>query len=59
MRIPIAAIVVPLVVLLLYLFVPDVKERPWTALRVAVLGIRLGDTLFGNDLVRPEKSHFQ
>jgi hypothetical protein len=27
MRIPIPAIVVPLVVLLLYLFVPDVKER--------------------------------
>jgi protein-S-isoprenylcysteine O-methyltransferase Ste14 len=35
MRIPIPAIVVPLVVLLLYLFVPGVKERPWTALRVA------------------------
>jgi protein-S-isoprenylcysteine O-methyltransferase Ste14 len=35
MRIPIPAIVVPLVVLLLYLFVPGLKERPWTALRVA------------------------
>jgi protein-S-isoprenylcysteine O-methyltransferase Ste14 len=34
MRIPIPAIVVPLIVLLLYLFVPGVKERPWTALRV-------------------------
>ena len=34
MRIPIPAIVVPVVVLLLYLFVPGVKEQPWTALRV-------------------------
>ena len=35
MRIPIPAIMVPLVVLLLYLFVPGLKERPWTVLRVA------------------------
>jgi protein-S-isoprenylcysteine O-methyltransferase Ste14 len=35
MRIPIPAIVVPVVVLLLYLFVPGLKERPWTALRIA------------------------
>ena len=35
MRIPIPAIVVPLVVLLLYLFVPGLKERPWTASRIA------------------------
>ncbi|MCU1336486.1 MAG: hypothetical protein JWO19_2067 [Bryobacterales bacterium] len=35
MRIPIPAIVVPLVVLLLYLFVPGIKEQPWTALRLA------------------------
>jgi len=35
MRIPIPAIVVPLVVLLLYLFVPGLRERPWTALRIA------------------------
>jgi protein-S-isoprenylcysteine O-methyltransferase Ste14 len=35
MRIPIPAVVVPLVVLLLYLFVPGLKERHWTALRVA------------------------
>ena len=35
MRIPIPAIVVPVVVLLLYLFVPGVKEQPWTALRAA------------------------
>ena len=35
MRIPIPAIVVPLVVLLLYLFVPGLKEQPWTALRIA------------------------
>jgi protein-S-isoprenylcysteine O-methyltransferase Ste14 len=34
MRIPIPAIVVPVVVLLLFLFVPGVKERPWTALRI-------------------------
>jgi protein-S-isoprenylcysteine O-methyltransferase Ste14 len=34
MRIPIPAIVVPLVVLLLYLFVPGLRERPWTALRI-------------------------
>jgi protein-S-isoprenylcysteine O-methyltransferase Ste14 len=35
MRIPIPAIVVPLVVVLLYLFVPGLKERPWTMLRIA------------------------
>ena len=35
MRIPIPAIVVPIVVLLLYLFVPGLKARPWTALRIA------------------------
>ena len=35
MRIPIPAIVVPVVVLLLYLFVPGLKEQPWTALRIA------------------------
>lgn len=35
MRIPIPAIVVPLVVLLLYLFVPGLKERPWTVSRIA------------------------
>lgn len=35
MRIPIPAIVVPLVALLLYLFVPGVKEQTWTALRIA------------------------
>jgi protein-S-isoprenylcysteine O-methyltransferase Ste14 len=35
MRIPIPAVVVPVVVLLLYLFVPGVKEQPWTALRTA------------------------
>jgi protein-S-isoprenylcysteine O-methyltransferase Ste14 len=34
MRIPIPAIVVPMVVFLLYLFVPGVKEQPWTALRI-------------------------
>jgi protein-S-isoprenylcysteine O-methyltransferase Ste14 len=35
MRIPIPAILVPLVALLLYLSVPGLKERPWTALRIA------------------------
>lgn len=34
MRIPIPAIVVPLVVLLPYLFVPGLKEGPWTASRI-------------------------
>ena len=39
--------VVPVVVLLLYLFVPGVRERPWTAVRVAgvVLAVA-GYTLF-------------
>jgi protein-S-isoprenylcysteine O-methyltransferase Ste14 len=35
MRIPIPAVMIPLVVLLLYLFVPGLHERPWTTLRVA------------------------
>ena len=41
MRIPIPAIVVPVVVLLLYFFVPGVREQPWSALRAvgAVLAI--------------------
>ena len=34
-RFPIPAMVVPVVVLLLYLFVPGLRERPWTALRIA------------------------
>ena len=47
MRIPIPAIVVPLVVLLLYLFVPGLKERPWTASRIAGAILALaGYTLF-------------
>src|ERR1700730_17330605 len=47
MRIPIPAIVVPVVVLLLYLFVPGVRERPWTASRIlgAVLAV-VGYTVF-------------
>ena len=47
MRIPIPAIVVPVVVLLLYLFVPGVQERPWTVWRIlgAVLAIA-GYSLF-------------
>jgi protein-S-isoprenylcysteine O-methyltransferase Ste14 len=41
MRIPIPAIVVPIVILLLYFFVPGLKEQPWTTLRIlgAVLAI--------------------
>jgi protein-S-isoprenylcysteine O-methyltransferase Ste14 len=41
MRIPIPAIVVPVVVLSLYFFVPGLKERPWTELRLAggILGL--------------------
>ncbi|MGC2616721.1 MAG: methyltransferase [Terracidiphilus sp.] len=35
MKIPIPALVVPVVCLLLYLFVPGLRRRPWTALRVA------------------------
>jgi protein-S-isoprenylcysteine O-methyltransferase Ste14 len=35
MRIPIPAVVVPLIVLLLYILVPGVSERPWTAVRIA------------------------
>ena len=34
-KIPIPAIVIPVVVVLLYLFVPGLKERPWTAARIA------------------------
>jgi protein-S-isoprenylcysteine O-methyltransferase Ste14 len=38
---PIPAIVVPMVVFLLYLFAPGVKEQPWTALRIvgAILAV--------------------
>jgi protein-S-isoprenylcysteine O-methyltransferase Ste14 len=35
MRIPIPALVIPFVVLLLYLFVPGLRQKPWTTLRVA------------------------
>ena len=35
MRIPIPAVVVPIVVFLLYMFVPGLKEQPWTLLRFA------------------------
>jgi protein-S-isoprenylcysteine O-methyltransferase Ste14 len=35
MRIPLPAIAVPLVVILLYLFVPGLKVLPWTGLRFA------------------------
>ena len=41
MRIPIPAIVVPVIASLLYLFVPGVRQQPWTALRItgAILAI--------------------
>jgi protein-S-isoprenylcysteine O-methyltransferase Ste14 len=35
MRTPIPAVVVPLIVLLLYAFVPGLRERPWTVMRIA------------------------
>src|ERR1017187_7680975 len=35
MKVPIPAIVIPLVALLLYFFVPGVREEPWTILRIA------------------------
>ncbi len=35
MKIPIPAIAVPIVCLLLYLFVPGVRQQPWTGLRIA------------------------
>jgi protein-S-isoprenylcysteine O-methyltransferase Ste14 len=35
MRVPIPALVVPLVCLLLYLFVPGLRQAPWPALRIA------------------------
>ena len=35
MRIPLPAVVVPLIVVLLYVLVPGVRERPWTAVRIA------------------------
>jgi protein-S-isoprenylcysteine O-methyltransferase Ste14 len=41
MRVALPAIVIPLVVLLLYILVPGLKERPWTALRIggAILAV--------------------
>ncbi|WP_348261310.1 isoprenylcysteine carboxylmethyltransferase family protein [Telmatobacter sp. DSM 110680] len=35
MKIPIPALVVPVVCLLLYFFVPGLRQRPWTTLRIA------------------------
>jgi protein-S-isoprenylcysteine O-methyltransferase Ste14 len=35
MKIPIPALAVPIICLLLYLFVPGLRERPWTTLRIA------------------------
>ena len=34
MRVPLPAIVIPLVVLLLYFVVPGLREQPWTGLRI-------------------------
>jgi protein-S-isoprenylcysteine O-methyltransferase Ste14 len=41
MRVPIPSIAIPAVVLLLYLLVPGMKERPWTTVRIvgAVLAV--------------------
>lgn len=39
MRAPIPAIVIPVVVALLYWFVPGVREAPWTPLRIAGAGL--------------------
>jgi protein-S-isoprenylcysteine O-methyltransferase Ste14 len=44
-RIPIPAVVVPLIVLLLYVLVPGVSERPWTAVRIA--GVILAVIAYG------------
>src|SRR5664279_875338 len=35
MRIPMPAVVVPVIAVLLYGLVPGVRERPWTAVRIA------------------------
>jgi protein-S-isoprenylcysteine O-methyltransferase Ste14 len=35
LKIPIPTIAIPVVVLLLYLFVPGVRQEPWTVLRIA------------------------
>lgn len=63
MRIPLPAIAIPVVVALLYLLAPGVRERPWTPLRItgamiavisfvllSVAGKQLGESLS----VRPE-----
>lgn len=41
MRIPIPALVVPFVILLLYLFVPGLRQMPWTTLRIAGVVVAL------------------
>lgn len=47
MRIPIPAIIVPLVCFLLYFFVPGLRQRPWTTLRIAgAIVAVIGYTLF-------------
>ena len=42
MRIPIPALVVPIVCLLLYLFVPGLRQKPWTAMRLAGAFVAIG-----------------
>jgi protein-S-isoprenylcysteine O-methyltransferase Ste14 len=63
MRISIPAVAVPLIVLLLYLVLPGLKEQPWTAVRIggailAVIGYTLALTarvqLGKSFSVRPE-----
>ena len=48
MRIPLPAIIVPIVVVLLYFFVPGLKERPWTVSRITGAALAVaGYTLAG------------
>ena len=42
MRIPIPALVVPIVCLLFYLFVPGLRQRPWMAMRLAGAFVAIG-----------------
>src|ERR1700721_2790626 len=57
MRIPLPAIVVPVVVLLLYLFVPGARERPWTGLRIVGVALAvIGYCTFVNARLQLGKS---
>jgi len=41
MKVPIPAIIIPVVVTSLYLFIPGVKQQPWTPLRIAGAALAL------------------